>query len=204
MSFGSHSVSEKLKKLGTRIDSQHSLNYALIFACINNYIDIVQYCLASPELKFHADINADEGQPLRNACKFGHLDIVKYLVASPDLKEHASPQHPDNIFLYSAYDNHKIEVIKYLLDSPDILNKPDIHINKDETFIDCTKYKLYDIVNYLIFEFNIEKTEYISTYLKNNPDEKVNSWFSLRDLNKNLHDKLNSNSNKDNTKKPKL
>jgi ankyrin repeat protein len=204
MSFGSSSVSEKLKKLGTRIDSQHSLNYALIYACINNDLDIVKYCLTSPELKLHAQVHADEDQPLRNACKFGHLDIVKYLVASPDLKEHANPQHPDNIFLYSAYDNNKIEVIKYLLGSPEVLNKPDIHINKDETFIDCTKYKLYDIVNYLIFDFNIEKTEYISTYLKNNPDEKINSWFDLRDLNKSLNAELNSDSNKESNKKPKL
>lgn len=203
MSFGSISISEKLKKLGTTIDSQHSINYALIFACINNDIDIVKYCLTSPELKVHAEIHADEGQPLRNACKFGHLDIVQYLIASPDLKEHASPQHPDNIFLYSAYDNNRLEVIKYLLGSPEVLNKPDIHINKDETFIDCTKYKLYDIVNYLIFDLNIEKTEYISTYLKNNPDEKVNSWLDLRDLNKNLNESLSSDTNNQ-QKKPKI
>jgi ankyrin repeat protein len=201
MSDESDLLIQKFKKRGIDLNKQFSLNHALILACINNELDVVKFCLASPDLKLHADINADDGEPLRNACKFGNLDIVKYLVASPEIKEHACPQHPDNIFLYSAYDNNRLEVVKYLLSSPEVVKKPDIHLNEDETFIYCTKYKLYDIVNYLIFDLNIEKTEYIKTYLTNNPDEKINSWFNLRDLNKELNESLNTNELQ---KKPKL
>jgi hypothetical protein len=201
MSDESDLLIQKLKKRGINFNNQHSINHALILACINNELDVVKFCLTSPELKLHADIHADEDEPLRNACKFGHLDIVKYLVASPEIKEHACPQHPDNIFIYSAYDNNRVEIIKYLLGSPEVINKPDIHINNDETFIYCTQYKVYDIVNCLIFDLNIEKTNNINEFLTNHPDEKITSWFNLRDLNKELNESLDINESQ---KKPKL
>lgn len=100
------------------------------------------------------------------------------------------------------------DLICYLLNSNRMKNKADIHANKDEGFKLAFIYGRFNILEYFIFELNIEKSKVIQEYLdlKHHHEdfyfnEKVKSMFILKE-----HQKLEQaiNCEKIDKKKPKL
>jgi hypothetical protein len=79
--------------------------------------------------------------------------------------------------------------IKYLLTSPDLKNRPDIHFNKDESFGQLINDENLEIIQYLIFEHNIEKTKDIVNQLGSWPNDfkqEVEKLFTIRDFKNSL------------------
>lgn len=185
----------------------YNLQFPLSVACKNGDLDIVRYLLTSPDLKKHADIKQEQYYALFDACMYGHFDIVRYFLTSPELKEHPSVHVIgfDNISLLNeATTRARVNIVKYLLESPELSEHPDIHEDEDFAFKSCLIYKTEEhkeLLKYLIFDFKIEKTEDIIKHLKEQPNEEVEKWFAIRDLNQSLENELVSdriNKNKNN------
>lgn len=182
--------------------SLDDLNKDLVNACIEGELEIVQYLLSSTDLKQHADINDEDCLAFCFACSTGNLDIVKYMLTSPELKIHVNINAKEGEPLSWACENGQLEVVKYLLSSSDLKEHANLHINNDNPFAAAHMNYHDDITNFLIFGCNIERNNNIRRILAEKPDEQIDSWFKLRDLNKELNsDLINHESN---LKKPKL
>jgi hypothetical protein len=164
-----------------------------INACTDGYLNEVEHLLTSPNLQFNVNIHTQNDAGFLLACSNGHLDIVKYLLTSSDLKEHINIETNDNMgFLNSCWRN-KLKVAKYLLTSPELKEHANIHAQKDRAFkIACEQGNL-ELAQFLIFDMNIQKTWYISRYLKQNTHEEINNYWNIRKLNDQLSKELKSN-----------
>jgi ankyrin repeat protein len=101
----------KLKELYSKDITENNVdvttddNYAVKWASLYGYLDVVEYLVSKG-----ADVSADDNFALKWASRFGYLDIVKYLV------EHgADVTAEDNYALKWAAEYEYLEVVKYLL-----------------------------------------------------------------------------------------
>ena len=186
--------------------TQKQLNDVFINSCARGHLEIVIYLLTSADLKEHANIHADNDEGFRLACANEHLEIVKYLLTSADLKEHADIHAYNDYGFRLACENGHLEIVKYLLTSAELTEHADIHAENDLGFRSACYQGHLEVVKYLIIDMNIDKTNYIETYLNKNKDNKyvqhAIELFNTRDL----HHQLNENikDNKENVKKMKI
>lgn len=189
---------------------------ALRNACGVGSLELVQYLLTSPELKEHADIEmgSNFGTAFPFACSSGNLDLVKYLLTSPDLKTHSNPhlfiketndyssdiEEPVSSLLFAALKGHT-HIIDYLVSSPELKKNVDIHEGEDFLFKKLYEHSKYDVIEYLVFNKKLDYTENIKEFLKENPDKIVHSIFTIKMLDKELSNKVESEAN---SKKPKI
>ena len=161
--------------------------------------------MTSPDLKEHADINAQDDWGFSWACRYGNLEVVKYLLTSDELKEHANI-HADNDYGFrGACENGHLEIVKYLLTSPELKEHADIHVRNDEGFKNACEQGHLEVIKCLIIDMNIDKTKHIEKYLNKKTDNKtVQQAIELFNT-KDLYQKLNENikDNKEKVKKVK-
>ncbi len=179
---------------------QECINHGFFKACQNGKLSVVRYLLTDPDLYENANIHASEDNGLNWACSEGHLELVKYLLTSPELKEHANI-HAPNIFMRACSDGH-VEVVRYLLTSSDLKENANIHEGNDAGFKGAFLNKKLDIIQFLVFDMNIDKTKEIENFLAEYSNEQVENMFILRELNENLEKELPSD--KINTKRMKV
>lgn len=152
-------------------------------------LDTVRYLLTSPDLKQHANIKMHSNKAFFLSCKLGHLHILDYLLTSPELTKHCTP----NDLMYSiavlySVEFHHFNIFTYFLNNPLLKEKINIHIKKDAIFLFAQKHEEKDIFFYLIFDYNIQKTEYIEHIISQEPY--ISKMFEMRKIKNKLNDSL--------------
>lgn len=99
------------------------------------------------------------------ACQAGNLSAVKYLLCSPELPQHAQFDIFGNQALNLACHYGRLEVVTHLLEFDKKLGYIDVHHWEDLCFRNACDQQHYDVVEFLINEYQIEKTEEIARYL---------------------------------------
>lgn len=90
--------------------------------------------------------------------------------------------------IFSMLENQEgSKVLKYILTHPQLKDE----IEHLPILILASQKNHLNILEYLIFDYKIEKTEQVESYIANNLD--TIRMFELRDLNRNLHDDLQYN-----------
>jgi len=175
--------------------SRLQLSESLVLACERNDIDKVKYLLTSPELKNKANINYNNDSVFDAACIQGNFELVKYLTSSPELKIHSSIYSNDCIGFRHACEFGNLDIIDFLLFSPELKNH--INLNKigDLAFQRSLIFNKLDVVHYFIFKANIKKTNEIVELIKDFPNQQVEDWFKMREINEDLKEELTSNKN---------
>jgi hypothetical protein len=138
------------------------------------------------------------------ACSNNNLEAVKYLLTSPELMYHPSLT-ADNEPLRIACNSNFPEMVKYFLSSPNLKEHANIYENEQQAFKDACNGGSTEVLQYLIFEYNIEETPAIKEYLNTSSqsfNETIKNMFILREVNKDLNNELTTDSQ--NIKKPKL
>ena len=95
----------------------------------------------------------------------------------------------NSVFLECCH-NGNLERIKYVLHSPDLREHADIHAHYDSGFGYAAQFGHTEVVEYFIFDMNIEKTKFITANLKPKHKDKIENMFRLRDLNAKLEEDL--------------
>ena len=75
---------------------------------------------------------------------------------------------PENLNkeLIMAVNEERFEDVQLLLTSPFLKEHVDIHYDEDEAFRSLLRTRNMEILNYFIFDMNIEKTEFIVEHLE--------------------------------------
>ncbi len=130
---------------------------------------------------------------LIKSCQNNNLSLVKYLITSEDLDVHPSEKAQSENSLRWCLGN--IELVRYLIQSPDLKKKPSIHFGKDFLFRQACYVENKEVLQFLILECDIQKTEDMMEYLAQYPCSEAEKLFKLRSLNKSLSANLEGNKN---------
>jgi ankyrin repeat protein len=192
---------EKYKDLSRKV-----LNLRFTLLCLSGNLEEVSYILTSPDLKVHADIHTRGDQGLIYAFDGKHYDLVKYLLSSTNLKEHADINVSHGSVLLQCCVDGNLDMVKFLLSAPILKQHIDIEYHDDGFILACKNHHL-DIIQYFIFDMQINKTIHIKNYLNEKDNDKsfieqVNHLFSLRELGENLEKELSTET--ENTRKMKI
>jgi ankyrin repeat protein len=183
-------------ELEERADINFDSCDGLFFAVINNHIELVKFLLTSSELSKHADMSKkSSNDSFVAACSNGHIEILNFFLKTDKVRKQINMDRVEQ-GLEFACQNSKLDIIKYLLDFPGLRMKA----NQDNAFRKAYDWGKIDVIQYLIFDLNIERSPYISLYLGRNPNEKIEGWFKLRDVNNKLNEELKTNQPSKSTK----
>ncbi len=164
---------------------------ALELACENGCLDVVKYLLTSRELNQNAYLSASA---FTDACSMDQVEVIKYL-----FENHYGKDELNINAIYSGFIQTcrygSLKSLKYIWENTELKDSEELSTNLSTIFGLAHIGNHLDIVQYMIFNLDIEKDEIVKGYLKSNPNEKVNQWFELRDLNSDLSDNLSTTDN---------
>jgi len=161
-------------------------------ACSSS-LEITKFLLNDKQIFELGNIEEEGIEWLFSACQNGSLDIVKYLLTSTDLKENIVLK-PDSVYesyLYICFEANHLDIAKYLLASTELKIHSNINNDNGEIFKILCETDSMEMLQWLIFDLGMKRTEYIDNYLKENPNDKITNWFKLSELNKELNTDLN-------------
>ncbi len=137
---------------------------------------------------------------LIKSCQNNNVEFVRYLISSEELGVHPSEKaQSENSLRWSL---GSLDLVRYLITSEDLKKKPDIHFGNDFLFRHSCYVENKQMLQFLIFECDIQKTENIIEYLDEHPSAEAEKLFRLRSLKLSLIEdlKINSSINKKNIK----
>ena len=91
-----------------------------------------------------------------------------------------------------------LEVVKYLLTSSELKEHADIHYDYDQSFFNAYNEDRVDVVQYLVFDYKINKTKDIIKNLVQHSRTDISNLFYKRDLEEKLQNTLTNNKKIDN------
>lgn len=166
-----------------------------------NQVKILNYLLHSRNTKEFQQSIKSLDPILESASIHGNKETVFYLLTLSSSPVYSISLNKENIALDYLSQLLHFEVIDLLIKSPLFKEKIDLHTNDDILFVQAFNNKKDDLLDYLIFERQLEKTSEINNFLNNsnlhnqsNPYlNQVKHMFEVRDLNKDLENELKVN-----------
>lgn len=162
-------------------------SYGLCMAAKNGHSEVVKYLLSSPELKYHADISANNYQAVKLACDNHKCDILNYFLENFLDVTHNNYQVLD--WVISCGGPRVIHTVLKEVSCNDTISSKLFHIFKGALI---SKYR--DNLETLIFVNNLPYSSEVQSLLqKDDPFyEQVRKWFLQRDFNKQLGTNLST------------
>lgn len=166
----------------------HSLAYA---ACGNGHLNILSYLGRN---KLTKDLIQYSGKERVNllveAARNNHVHIMDYLLHSKDIPQNSKIDDDDNWIYVHSCSEGALDAVKMIAEYG---TKKNFHTMNDMPFINCYRSKDREkqaaVLNFLIFDLQLELTEEIQKVIKD--DEETKNKFKLRELNNKLENKLN-------------
>lgn len=175
---------KKLLTVYTETDIFLGNNHGLIQAVIKNHPLVVDYLLEKTALGKEPTVYGEQGAYLV-ACDRGYLKMAERLFKN--WLEHKELQKT-NPYIWefgfvSAYVSGNEKAMRLFLENPIMKPFSNIHLEDDNCFVTLYKLERKDLLETLIFDFNLEKTPAITDFL-NNPDRKKNRFGHLYQIDK--------------------
>ncbi len=127
-----------------------------------------------------------------NACKDGDIKIIDYLVNSKDVKFNIK-NYNRFMAVTEAIDNKHLNVLKYLVKNTYLKKKLFPYVQNNWVLDSIRRNEDIPMLQYLILELNIEKTEFMENFLNISNTEYRNTVFNLfktRELKNSLNQDL--------------
>jgi ankyrin repeat protein len=182
-------IKKSLSKKSKFIPPVHIQNSGFQTACEYGHLHLVTFFLSNKQFKNLADYEHCLDIGINTSAFSGNIPITDYI-----LNKNPNHKFDYNHILRVAFDGYTyevakdgIDIIKHLMLYSSMKDKYDIHNNNDYCFKTCCERESLDIIQFLIFEFNIPKTCEIEMYIKNEQLNDVVRMFKQRELNQSLH-----------------
>lgn len=126
-------------------------------AALSN-LEVLEYLLTSPELRYHPDIHAEDDMALVYAANLGQIAAFDFLLYSPKLIQHANLHaQNDGVFEWAM----RMYQSKY--------EEPQIIKNN------------YNFLQHLIIDVGFPRTEHVVAYLKEKPCPEIERLFEIQE-----------------------
>jgi ankyrin repeat protein len=145
--------------------SEERLNNEVNKAVQSNDLEYLKYLFSSPELKTHANPNANGNRCFELACGYGHLDIVKYLINSPNVKFDTSRKILINSGIIFSISHNQKDLLDYFRYEAQAGTKPtesELETEDKRVLERACAFGYVEIVDYV---FKNPKTKIDSKYI---------------------------------------
>lgn len=195
----------------------HLCNQGLGYAAQNSNLSVVKYLLEESVYKDQIDIHYMNDVCLNWACTKGNIALITYLTTSPTLKEHIASINSYNKAVTIGINKRDFKVLDYFLNNDNLKVQADFHYEEDKNFTTVLKNNYFPMLDYLILEQKITRTDNIKKMIEQNIVEEnlcklvpniqemsiyANKLFDMVQLNEKLHttienkDSINNKKNK--------
>jgi ankyrin repeat protein len=165
------------------------------WACTNGNLDIIKYFLFDPSINKGFNLKQHSYEAIIRGIYADQMKVIEYILNEPEIITQ-NFNYNKGLILEAACECGRFEILNYLIDLPHFNNNLDFHFKNDTCFKGASYYGHLDIVELLIFNIGLQKTEEIEKFIisnKNINKEQIDSIFNMRDLNNELHLKLDTN-----------
>ncbi len=166
---------EKYKNL-----SSFDLENELANACEIGDIEVVKYLLTTNDL-IRPNIKANNNRAVNLSCIYGYKDILEFLLLSEEINEHADMNPIMEYGFTLACRRGHLNVVRFLTTDSRLSNKIDISINESAAFRVAADSLIIDILEFFIFELNMEIKKEMVDFMKNKKNELVEKMFKTRE-----------------------
>lgn len=139
-------------------------DWGLICACRSGNEELVNYMLNSPDLSGNSTITQEV---IKDVCASSKTAMAYLILTHTQSAQVPHLQEIINNTLLMCGNAGKKETIEMLLSSSEIPCNADIHYQKDELFKGFCNTRKDALIEYIIFEKYVEKTQDIVEYLHN-------------------------------------
>lgn len=162
-------------------------------ACKNGSLDIVTYLLEQP------DFNRDDSEipfvGILFASSYGNLNIIQYILKNFTNSSVLTMGLENGSVLDAACEEGRLNVVKYFFESPEVKIKFKLQDKDDLLFKSAYDHNQFEILQYFIFDLNLEKNESIKEYMTHCFKNEVDNMFKIRDLKQSLTNELDDSIN---------
>lgn len=161
-------------------------------ACSYGDLDVVKYILTSNDVPFKLDPRGEDAEcdGFLHAIDNNHLNIIEFLTTSELLEQHIDIDVFDNHLFISACGDNYLDIVKFSLTSPKLTKHADIHAREDAGFFQALKNLSDEVLKYLIFDRDIQKTEYIKFYINDDNRKDIDMMFKKKKFHTNIKNSL--------------
>ena len=165
------------------------------WACTNGHLEIIKYFLFDPCINHNFNLKEYSYEAIIRGIYADQMKVIEYILNDPEITKHNFDYNKGRI-LEATCECGRLDILKYLVDLPTFNKNLDFHFDNDTCFKGAYYYSHLDVVEFLIFNLNLTKTEEIKKYIneyQNTNMHHIESFFNMRNLNNELHIKLNTN-----------
>lgn len=175
-------------------DVQVQVGKAMSIACGDNNMELVQYLFS---LETSHNITLSEQTlfyAVDNAARLGKIDIIDLFFSPMESAKIPIDKYGSELMVTAARQN-KFNVMDFLLSNDKLKNHVDIHYKEDLIFKYAAKNNNIELIQFLIFDMNIEMTKDIDAFLKNDLQSKeiIKKMFNARFMSNELTHNLPAN-----------
>jgi hypothetical protein len=188
------SYRSRMDKFGWSSSMHNEYYYfnALNHACSSCHINVVEYLIQNVENKSSVIPKLSE-KIFNTTCFKGNIDIFEYLINSSNITSY----HQINVgqsHFELAYGNNNLELTQLILMNNQYNKNIDVHANNDKAFFTIIGNKDFELLNFLIFNYDIKITPHINSILEEfDNDGQIKKLFELREINKQLNKEISLN-----------
>lgn len=181
-----------LEKINTENIVNQTFDVLLEDILVNNELKlypIISYILNESRLVHSKNFYTSLGWYLQNSARNDNLVLFKILLNADNYPEQAKVMLNNTKLFEEGCRNEDPQVLKYLYSTPQLFPLFDPEIG----FKDACFYGNDELLKFIIFEYNIEKTQEIKRFIAQDNYENAEKMFQARELNKELNNELGSN-----------
>lgn len=163
------------------LEEEVNTNQMFKYAALGKQISILNYLLTLKKIKT-PDLHHNDNEVFLKSCLYGNLNIVKYFLEKKSfIKNFNINSYDGEAIINSCLSNNK-ELIEFLIKFNSFNDPLDIHIRDEFVFIYLVKNKIYDIINYLILDKEINITPKMEKYIQDNNLDYIKNLISIKKL----------------------
>lgn len=180
------------KHLTKHINYPDILKGALQKAFQHGHLEVVKFLIPKID-NIGAYHNGLISSGVTDAAMTGKIELIRVFLEDSPIRNTIDKNELIGKIINIGCIYNQLEIVKYAIekDNSQYFNKETNNINN--TFVTSLTNGSMDVLKYFIFDLNIEKNSSLSNFLDTNLNEnfeKVNNWFKIRDINKDLQEEL--------------
>jgi len=183
-----------LLKFNNNKSKKYVARNSIIKACIHGNLDVLKYLLSEKDIIKHVNLEKEFSGLLNDAGSKENIEVFEYIFNLDNYKEKFLKNNDGTLedIILTCLIEGRFEMVEYLMRHDELKNNIDINRDEDYIFKFICENEGHEVIQYLVVDLNIKKTEEIAKLLENSIYNKYKKMFETRELNNSLNNELDT------------